>query len=392
LVYELRNYRFRLYPTDQQETRLVETLDGCRWLYNYFLMLPPMSEYDMNYTLTELKEQKPWLRNYHSKMLQMVGKQVAANMKALKALQKNGHRIGKLHYMTHREYNSFTYNQSGFKLERHGNTDLLWLSKIGYVEIRLHRKPVNIKQVTVTNGRNGKWYAVIACELAKPMFKIINPAKAIGIDVGIKNFAYDSGNHVIENPLYLTKMLKPLRRANRILTRRKKNSNNYEKAKSRLQILHERIRNKRNDFLHKTSRYYSNTYDIIFLERLRMLNMVKNHKLARHILDSGWRTFKQMLEYKAKFVVEVEPRNTSVNCSRCGNQIVKSLAIRTYRCDKCDLVIDRDYNASLNIKRRGLLLLPQELREVTPVEIAWQSRDQEEATELLVASSQLARN
>jgi putative transposase len=135
------NFKFRLYPTAEQEHKLEETLDGCRWLYNHFLTLQPMSEYDMNYALTELKEQHPWLRNYHSKMLQMVGKQGSAARKALVALKKKRHRAGRLRYMRDEEYNTFTYNQSGFAIE----AGRLRLSKIGSIRIMLHRLPTNIR-------------------------------------------------------------------------------------------------------------------------------------------------------------------------------------------------------------------------------------------------------
>lgn len=377
----LRSYKYRLYQTREQEIRLEKTLDGCRWVYNYFVSNGLSSEYDMNYALTELKEQEPWLYNYHSKMLQMVSKQIAASMKALSVLRKNGYKIGKLHYLTHDEYNSFTYNQTGFRLEKHGQTDLLWLSKLGHIEIRLHRQPTNIKQVIVCR-RNARWYAVIACD-TKPIFRFVRPDRSVGIDVGITKFVYDSDNRSVDNPLFLTKMLKPLRRAQRKMSRRQKGSKNNEKVKSRVGRLHERIARKRNDFLHKTSRYYADRYDIVFLERLRSLNMVRNHRVARHVLDSGWRTFKQILQYKAKIVVEVDPKSTSIDCSRCGNKVPKALAVRIHKCDRCCLTIDRDYNASLNILQRGLqmfLLLPVECREVTPVEIApRQSLKQEEA-------------
>ncbi len=116
------NFKFRLYPTKEQELVLEQTLDGCRWVYNYFLLsIPPMSEYDMNYVLTELKEQHPWLRKYyHSKMLQMVAKQVAAAARKVA--------IGKLSYRKKdSDFNAFTYNQSGFKIEEDGK---LYLSKI----------------------------------------------------------------------------------------------------------------------------------------------------------------------------------------------------------------------------------------------------------------------
>lgn len=322
-----------------------------------------------------MKEQHSWLYNYHSKMLQMVGKQIAAARHALEVLKAHGYRVGRLHYLTHEEYNSFTYNQSGFMIKN----CKLWLSKIGSIKLVLHRQPVNIKQVTVIR-QAGKWYAVVACETAKPVFRFIDPSKSVGIDVCITKFSHDSDNYVIENPLFFGKMLLPLKRAHRKVSRRQKGSNNREKARRMLARLYDRIHNRRKNFLHKLSTYYSQRYDIIFLERLRTLNMVRNHRLARHILDSGWRTFKDMLGYKAKMAVEVEPHNTSVDCSRCRNSVPKSLAVRIHRCDKCGLVLDRDYNTNLNILQKGLLSLyhlPVERREVTPVEIPRESLKQE---------------
>ncbi|AFU57823.1 putative transposase, IS605 OrfB [Candidatus Nitrososphaera gargensis Ga9.2] len=337
-----------------------------------------MSEYDMNYALTELKEQHPWLRKYyHSKMLQMVAKQVAAAARKVVVAAATG----KLKYRKGDDYNAFTYNQSGFKIEEDGK---LYLSKIGRIRIVLHRQPVNVKQVTVCR-KNGKWYADVACETLRRSFStIIRYRKPVGIDVGITKFCHDSDNHVVEdNPQFLTKMLKPLRKAHRRVSRRQIGSNNRKKAKRMLARLYERIHNKRRDFLHKLSAYYASHYDLIFLERLKVLNLTKNHRLARKILDASWSTFKNMLQYKANRVVEVEPAYTSVDCSRCCYPVPKSLAVRTHVCTECGAVLDRDYNASLNILKRGLeslmMLLPVERREVTPVEIAMQSRKQEEA-------------
>jgi putative transposase len=194
--------------------------------------------------------------------------------------------------------------------------------------------------------------------------------KTVGIDVGVKNYVYDSdGNHV-DNPLFLTKELKPLRRAQRKVSRREKGSQNYKKAVSWLQRLHVRIANNRKDFLHKLSNYYSERYDAIFLERLKLNNMNKNHCLARHIMDSSWGTFKQLLQYKANRVVEVEPYGTTIECSKCGNSVPKTLAIRIHECDVCGTVLDRDHNSSMVIDDRGrrLLGLPMLHREVTPAD------------------------
>jgi len=350
------NYKFRLYPTNEQELVLEQTLDGCRVVYNYFLSIPPMSEYDMNCALTELKEQHPWLRNYHSKMLQMIGKQVAAARKTAR---------DRLSYRNHDDFNAFTYNQTGFRIEK----GRLLLSKIGCLRAVLHRQPVNIKQVTVCR-KNGKWFAIVGCETLRRMFSTIIYSKLVGIDVGITKFVHDSDNCIVENPQFLTKMLKPIKRAHRRLSRRKGGSNNRKKARHMLARLYERINNKRRDFLHKTSAYYTSRYDPIFLERLRVSNMAKNHRLARKILDASWYTFKMMCKYKANRVVEVEPAYSSIECSCCNHPVPKSLAVRTHVCTKCGATLDRDYNSAINHLQKGLenLHLPVERREVTPVE------------------------
>nr|WP_148702003.1 RNA-guided endonuclease TnpB family protein [Candidatus Nitrososphaera evergladensis] len=375
----MRNYKFRLYPTFQQESKLVNALQTCNWVYNRLIQLKPYSRNELNYALTELKETEPWLYNYHSKMLQMISTRITAEHNSLKALRKKGCKVGSFASIERASYNSFTYNQSGFKIEKRGKTDLLWLSKIGCTEIRLHRKLADIKQVTVFR-RNEKWYAIITCDIAKSTFCFIDPRKSVGIDLGITKFAHDSNNRIVDNPLFLTSMAKPLRRAQRQLSRREKGGHNYQKAKSRVARLHERIRNKRQDFLHKESYHYSKEYDLIFVERLHTCNLARNRHTAKRILDSGWSTFRQFLAYKGKMVMEIDPYNTTVDCSQCGNKVQKDLAVRIHCCDRCGLVIDRDYNASLNILQKGLLQLPQGLREVTPVEILCGSMKQEMLT------------
>jgi putative transposase len=246
---------------------------------------------------------------------------------------------------------------------------LLRLAKIGCIEIRIHRRPVNIKQVTIVR-QAGKWYAVAACAILHKLYSQIRYTTPVGIDVGITNYTYDSNGNHTDNPLFLTKELKPLRRAQRKVSRRIKGSRNYMKAISWVQRLHQRIANKRKNFLHNLSTSYCRNHDLILVERLKIQNMNKNHCLARHILDSSWGIFKQMLAYKANRLIEVEPYNTSVECSKCGNLVQKTLAIRIHECDKCGTVLNRDHNAALNILQKGLKLLnlPMQYGEVTPVE------------------------
>ncbi len=381
----MRNYKFRLYPNLDQEYKLQNNLNVCKWVYNKFVEQAQksfLSRNDMNYILTELKQSESWLYQYHSKMLQMVSTQLEGTEKALIELNKKGYKTGQLRFARYNEFRTFTYNQSGFKL----NNNKLFLSKIGDIRIKKHRDtPDNIKQVIVTKSKSGKWHACITCELVKMNLPKINFLKSVGIDVGIKSFAYDSDNHSTPNPLNLKKMLKPLVRVQRKVSRRKKGSNNRLKAIQHLQRIHERIVNRRNDFQHKLSSIYANHYDVVFVEDLRIQNMMKNHRLAQSIMDSSWSLFLQKLEYKCKLFVEVPTRNTTMDCSRCGNKVPKSLAVRIHRCDKCNLVIDRDYNASINILQKGLKIfsqnkLPQELRKVTPVEISKRSMKQEANT------------
>jgi putative transposase len=344
----------------------------------------------MNYILTELKQQEPWLYKYHSKMLQMVSTQLESAEKSRIELSKKGYKTSKLRFARYNEYRTFAYNQSGYRFEHYGKQDYLYLSKIGHIEIRKHREipqNVNIKQVTVTRSKSGKWHACVICEIQEPIIDIpkISFKKAVGIDVGIKSFSYDSNGYQTPNPLNLKKMLKPLARAQRKISRRVKGSSNRRKAVKWYQRIHERIANRRKDFQHKLSTQYAKNHDVVFVEKLEKLNMVKNKKLSRNIMDSSWGTFMQKLEYKCKLLVEVPARNTTINCSKCGNKVPKNLTVRIHRCNKCNVVIDRDYNASINILQKGLdifgisldMKLPQELREVTPVEISMRSVKQE---------------
>ncbi len=380
-------YKFRIYPTKPQEAMLEGALEACRYVYNYFVRNGYKSRNDMNYALTELKERESKLNDYNSKMLQMVSTQVAGARKALRELKKKGYQVGELKFKKYGEFDTCIYNQSGFDIDAPNNA--LYLSKIGRIKIKIHRSILgNIKQIAVKRRAGARrWHAYITTDnnrrIIASILKPIDFRKSVGIDVGIKNYAYDSDNNATPNPENLRKMLKPLVRANRKLSRRVQGSNNYKKAKRWYQIVHERIANRRKDFQHKLSTQYANKYDVIFLERLRVNNMVKNHHLAMSIMDAAWSTFKGMIEYKAKVMVEVDARNTTIDCSMCGNKVPKALAVRTHRCNVCGLVLDRDYNSAIEIKNRGLQLLgvtqevPQGLREVTPVEILVGSRKQE---------------
>lgn len=381
-----RTFKFRLYPSHNQQEKLFSTLGACRWTYNQMVSKirteGRQSMQDLNYFLTDLKEQNPWLFQHHSKMLQMVSTQVSGAQKGLEEMRRNGHHTGELKFARFSEYNTFTYNQSGFKIEN----GYLHLSKIDKIKIIQHREiPLQIIQITVTRSKAGKWFASVVCDCTMLLFSLKKP---IGIDVGIRNFAYDSDGHTTPNPLNLQKILKPLARVQRKISRRQKGSSNRKKAIRWYQRIHERIANRRRDFAHKLSTQYARKYGVAVMEDLKKTNMVQNHNLARKILDSGWGIFENMLDYKM-MLVKVCPINTTKDCSRCGEKVPKTLAIRTHRCNRCGLVLDRDHNAAINILQRYAIArsngsrlkgtVPQELREHTPVEIQRGSRKQEDA-------------
>jgi putative transposase len=317
-------YKFRLYPKKEQEERLLETLELCRQTYNYFLeqwngKIP--SRFELQAQLPKLKQEKPELNKVYSKVLQMVLYQLYSNLKALSQLKKNGKKVGKLRFKGKGWYKTFMYNQSGFKLliKTGKRLDLLRLSKIGDIPIRIHRAVEGeIKQVIIKKHNSGKWFA---CIYVEKEIKVIRRElkKAIGVDVGIKHFLTDSEGRQIENPRFYEKTLERIRVAQHWLSRKKKGSKNYEKQRIKLAKLYEKLTNQRDDVLHKLSRFYINNYDVICVENLSIANMVRNRNLAQKILDASWRKFLQLLEYKAESagvrVVKVSPRGTSEGLS-----------------------------------------------------------------------------
>jgi putative transposase len=372
LSMDISSLRFRLNPPPIIEKRMLETLDICRDIYNY-LILETRLTYREGYKIThnELAHILTYMtagKNIYSKCAQPVVDQFFRNISVLKGLKKAGKKVGKLRFKSRQNFRSFCYNQSGFKIENNH----LHLSKIGEIPIVLYRKIGGIiKEVRVKKEASGKWFAYLICQVKKIVkpIDVMKPLRTVGIDVGIVNFLYDSDGRVVEHPTFLKKSGKKLSRAQRKLSRRVKGSKNRRKQQTKVAIIHEKIANQRKDFLHKESHYYANNYDITFVEDLKVSNMVKCRGFAKAINDSSWSTFFRNIGYKVErtgtLFKKMTAYGTSQRCSGCGETVKKTLAIRTHRCPSCGLKIDRDYNASINIHKKGLGLL-QELQEVTP--------------------------
>jgi len=317
-------HKFMLYPTREQEEKLLFILEQCRWLYNKLLSIineskktPPKRK--IQSMLLKLKEERHELKEVNAKTLQMVVFMLYNNLKVLAELKKKGRKVGKLRYKKYGKFKSFILNQSGFKLIKTRNRlDRLYISKVGKVPIRVHR-PVEgkIKQVIIKRYGSGEWFALLCVEEAEAPKKEIE--RAIGIDLGIRSYLTDSEGRAIENPKFYEQELERLRREHRKLSRKKRHSKNYLKQLRRLCKIYEKIERKRDDFLHKLSRFYIDNYDLIVVEDLKVENMRRNHNLSSEISDTSWSKFLHYLSYKAeragKTVVKVSPRGTSEGLS-----------------------------------------------------------------------------
>jgi putative transposase len=182
----------------------------------------------------------------------------------------------------------------------------------------------------------------------------------MGIDVGLKVFLITANGEIVENPRHLRRAERYLAKCQRRVARRKKGSHRRRKAVGVVAKAHQHVQRQRADFHHKTALALLQANDVIYLEDLRVANMLRNHHLAKSISDAGWAQFRIILEAKAacagRRVVAVPPAYTSQECSGCGERVPKTLSIRTHICPSCGLVLDRDHNAALNIQRAGQAL------------------------------------
>jgi putative transposase len=393
----LKTFKYRLCPTKKQQEVLETTLKLCCELYNAALQerkdawnvikkhpnyhnLSWRKEHSKDYTITynqqsaqlpEIKENREEYKEIYSQILQDVLRRVDKTYKAFYARVKNGKTPGFPRYKSFRRYDCFIYPQSGFALEK----KKLVLSKIGHIKIKLHRELTGeIKTCSII--REGKhWYCCLSCEVEKEIYLPYTDS-AVGIDLGVLNLATLSTGDVIENPHWYRKAEKKLIKTQQALSRKKRGSKRREKAVRVVSRLHRKVRNQRNDFLHKHSKWLVDCYETIVFEDIQLLNLSKRAKpkhdkvtgeylsngasqksgLNKSILDAGWGMFMTLCIYKAENagrlfgVVKVNPYKTSQKCSGCGLEGPhKDLSVRTHTCIHCGLVLDRDENAAINI-------------------------------------------
>ncbi|PSP31451.1 MAG: transposase [Cyanobacteria bacterium QS_8_48_54] len=254
---------------------------------------------------------------------------------------------------------SLQYPQS-VKLSDHS----LYFPKIGWVSAKIHRTfEGKLKTVTVSKNKRGHYYASLLFDDGKPEPQISTQGKAVGIDLGIKEFAITSDGSKFSNPKHLPKHESNLKRKQKKLSRKKKGSTRRQKARQKLARAYEKVSNARQDFHHQLSRKLVNENQVIIAENLNVKAMLRNHKLAKSIADCGWGTFLNFVSYKAKedgkTFLEIDRFfPSSKTCNHCLN-VVDSLPldVRNWTCQSCQTQHDRDINASINIRDEGLRVL-----------------------------------
>jgi putative transposase len=356
----LKAFKYRLNPTEEQIVLLNKHIGASRFIYNLALETKQMayvgnkhnlSCFELHSQLTDLKKELPWLKELNSQSLQ----QAITNLdKAYTTFFKGQNSFPKFK----KKSNGGSFNIPQRVIVENGKLIIPKFTKKNGIDIVLHRElKGEIRQATISKTPTGKYFVSILCETGEQneSKSKIKEETTIGIDLGIKDFAITSNGEVFENPKYLRKTQSKLK-----YIQSKYSKNKGKKTKHKLAKLHEKVTNKRKDYLHKVSTKLIRENQTISLENLNVKGMIKNHKLAQSISDVSWSTFVNMLEYKAEWygtnilkIGRFEP--SSKTCSCCGN-INKELILkdREWTCVKCNSKHDRDINAAINIKNFSL--------------------------------------
>ncbi|AMC94125.1 transposase [Erysipelothrix larvae] len=371
-----RAYRFRIYPNQEQITFFAKTFGCVRKTYN--LMLEERLQMNEDYrnglptndkipTPAKYKEDHPYLKEVDS--LALANAQLNLD-RAFKNCYRDP-KVGEPKYKSRKMEQSYTTNnQKGtISVKNHKYLKLPKLKSL--VRIKMHRHPKgDIKSATISRSTTGIYHVSLLVE--ETIEHLPKTGSEVGIDLGLIAFAVLSDGRRIPNPRFTNQEAQTLKREQRKLSKRKREAKkrgvplseakNYQKQKLKVARIHEKIANRRNDFLNKVSKELIENHDVLCIETLKVKEMMKTKRYSKSIADVSWSQFVAKLEYKAdwygKKVIKIDSWYPSSQlCSHCGhNDGKKPLEIRQWECSNCNITQDRDLNASINILNEGLRL------------------------------------
>ena len=372
-----RTYKFRLYPDKEQIELINKTFGSSRYVYNYYLDKMKNNGYVSAYT--NIKDYTSILK-YNAVFLQEIDSIVIRKSlfnlddAYIRLFNKTG-----CYPKFKSKYNKNSYNTTAvyrnYKDKEYCNIELdlinrqIKLPKLNWVKIRGYRNTNNIngkiKSATISREPNGKYYVSVLYEIYDKVPEV-TPRTIVGIDLGIKKLLTLSDGITYDNNKYIDKYEKRIKRKQKELARKEKDSKNYYKCKRELATLYSKLANARKYYTHKITKKITDEYDIITCEKLKTKEMIikgKDNKLSSKINDATFSEIIRELQYKSKYKgKEFYQINTyypsSQICSRCDNQDkrYKDITRREYKCTKCGEELDRDLNASINIMFEGLKL------------------------------------
>jgi putative transposase len=358
----IKTYKYRLYPTRDQKNSIDWQIELHRRLYNsalehritcYKHFSQSINYHEQATSLKQLREENNDFLVCNFSSLQQTLRRLDKAYKSFFSRITRGETAGFPRFKGKDRYNTIQYGSFGDGCSIKNNR--LRLQNIGEVKVKWHRPLIGKTKTVYITKKNGNYYGCFFQEIEtkdKP-----KTGKECGVDVGIDHFLVTSDEMYIDNPKYFREAEVELKMRQQRLARRKKGSVRRNKAKHLVAKTHEKIANQRRDFLHKIAKILIDEYDTIVVEKLIIKNMIKNKHLSKSISDAGWGMFLQILKSKAeeagKRVIEVDPKGTSQMCSTCGEKVKKSLAVRIHDCPYCSTILNRDFNASLNILNKA---------------------------------------